>query len=66
MRLRLILARVKPTGVTPPSVCPYDDCQGRHFELHILAPPHLSKGKQPPLPIVCDFSTWIAGTFGRV
>ena len=34
MRLRLILPRVELTEITPPSVCPYDDCEGRHFECH--------------------------------
>ena len=34
MRLRLILPRVEPTEITPPLICPYEDCEGRHFELH--------------------------------
>ena len=34
MRLRLILPRVEPTEITPPLICPYDDCEGRHLELH--------------------------------
>lgn len=34
MRLKLILPRVEPTEITPPSVCVYDDCEGRHFALH--------------------------------
>jgi hypothetical protein len=34
MRLKLILPRVEPTEITLPSVCPYADCQGRHFAFH--------------------------------
>jgi hypothetical protein len=34
MRLQLILPRVEPTNMKVPSVCPYQDCQGRHFRHH--------------------------------
>ena len=34
MRLQLILPRVEPTNMNEPSVCPYKDCQGRHFTHH--------------------------------
>jgi transposase-like protein len=34
MRLRLILPRVEPRELNQPSVCPYEDCQGRHFRHH--------------------------------
>jgi transposase-like protein len=34
MRLQLILPRVEPTNMSVPSVCPYEDCQGRHFKHH--------------------------------
>lgn len=34
MRLQLILPRVEPTNMNVPSVCPYEDCQGRHFRHH--------------------------------
>ena len=34
MRLRLILPRVEPSVMSLPSVCPYEDCQGRHFRRH--------------------------------
>jgi hypothetical protein len=34
MRLQLILPRVEPADIDVPSVCPYEDCQGRHFRHH--------------------------------
>jgi hypothetical protein len=34
MCLQLILRRVGPSVVSLPSVCPYENCQGRHFEHH--------------------------------
>jgi hypothetical protein len=34
MRLQLLLPRVEPSVMTLPSVCPYEDCQGRHFRHH--------------------------------
>lgn len=34
MRLRLILPRVDPPETTSPSICPYDNREGKHFELH--------------------------------
>jgi transposase-like protein len=34
MRLQLILPRVEPTNINVPSVCPHQDCQGRHFRHH--------------------------------
>jgi transposase-like protein len=34
MRLQLILPRVEPTLITVPSVCPYEGCQGAHFQHH--------------------------------
>jgi hypothetical protein len=34
MRLLLILPRVEPTQMVPPSTCPHEDCQGRHFRFH--------------------------------
>jgi hypothetical protein len=34
MRLRLILPRVEPTMMTLPSICPYENCEGKHFTLH--------------------------------
>jgi hypothetical protein len=38
MRLHLILPRVEPTGITPPTTCPYADCPGQHFRLHQEVP----------------------------
>jgi hypothetical protein len=32
MRLHLILPRVEPEEIKPPSVCPYEDCDGTHFQ----------------------------------
>jgi transposase-like protein len=32
MRLRLILPRVEPEEIKPPSVCPYEDCDGTRFQ----------------------------------
>lgn len=32
MRLHLILPRVEPTVITPPSICPYEDCDGTRFQ----------------------------------
>ena len=34
MRLQLILPRVEPSERKLPSVCPYENCQGRHFRHH--------------------------------
>lgn len=34
MRLSLILPRVEPSEITPPTACPYDGCGGAHFEFH--------------------------------
>ena len=34
MRLQLILPRVEPSVMSLPSVCPHEDCQGRHFRHH--------------------------------
>ena len=34
MRLQLILPRVEPTDMNLPVVCPYEECQGRHFRHH--------------------------------
>jgi transposase-like protein len=34
MRLQLILPRVEPSVMNLPSVCPYEDCRGRHFRHH--------------------------------
>ena len=34
MRLLLILPRVEPTQMIPPSTCPHENCQGRHFRFH--------------------------------
>ena len=34
MRLHIILSHVKPTEITPPSICPYKDCRGTHFRFH--------------------------------
>ena len=34
MRLQLILPRIEPTKIIPPSQCPYQDCQGTHFRPH--------------------------------
>lgn len=33
MRLQLILPRVNPAKMTPPTKCPCEGCQGRHFRL---------------------------------
>lgn len=38
MRLHLILPRVEPRVMPPPSVCPYQGCGGRHFQLHQEVP----------------------------
>jgi len=32
MRLHLILPRVEPEEIKPPSVCPFEDCDGTHFQ----------------------------------
>jgi len=32
MRLQLILPRVEPTKITPPSICLYEGCQGTYFQ----------------------------------
>jgi transposase-like protein len=32
MRLHLILPRVEPEEIKPPSVCPYEGCDGTHFQ----------------------------------
>jgi transposase-like protein len=32
MRLHLILPRVEPTAITLPSMCPYEGCDGTHFQ----------------------------------
>ena len=34
MRLLLILPRVEPNQMIPPSTCPHERCQGRHFHFH--------------------------------
>jgi len=34
MRLQLILPRVVPTEVHAPTICPYEGCDGRHFQIH--------------------------------
>ena len=34
MRLQLILPRVEPNEMNLSPVCPYEDCQGRHFRHH--------------------------------
>ena len=34
MRLKLILPRVFPTDLQPPTLCPYEGCGGRHFQFH--------------------------------
>jgi transposase-like protein len=34
MRLHLILPRVEPNVITLPSTCPYEDCEGTHFQHH--------------------------------
>jgi len=34
MRLHLILPRVEPEQIIPPSACPHPGCPGRHFRLH--------------------------------
>jgi hypothetical protein len=34
MRLQLILPRLEPTVMTLPATCPYEDCQGAHFQHH--------------------------------
>ncbi len=34
MRLQLILPHVEPTEFEMPVVCPYKDCQGKHFRHH--------------------------------
>jgi hypothetical protein len=41
MRLRLILPRVEPTGMSLPASCPYEGCQGIHFRHHqeVAKPP---------------------------
>jgi len=33
MRLYLILPRVEPEEIQAPSECPYEDCDGTHFQL---------------------------------
>jgi transposase-like protein len=32
MRLQLILPRVEPAAITLPSLCPYEECDGTHFQ----------------------------------
>ena len=34
MRLSLILPRVEPSEITPPSTCLHEGCGGAHFEFH--------------------------------
>jgi len=34
MRLHVILPQIAPTEITPPSTCPYQDCQGAQFRFH--------------------------------
>lgn len=34
MRLQLILPQVGPTKIEPPSCCPYEGCDGQHFQFH--------------------------------
>lgn len=34
MRLHLILPRVEPEQIIPPTACPHAGCPGRHFRLH--------------------------------
>ena len=37
MRLRVGIPRVEPSVMVLPEVCPYDDCDGRHFKMHQLS-----------------------------
>jgi hypothetical protein len=32
MRLHLVLPRVEPNVIILPSTCPYEDCEGTHFQ----------------------------------
>ncbi len=32
--MHMILPQIEPTEITPPSVCPYEDCGGAAFRLH--------------------------------
>ena len=34
MRLHLILPRVEPSSFSKPTMCGFDECEGRHFRLH--------------------------------
>ena len=34
MRFRLRIPQVKPTVMEPPTECPYERCQGKHFKPH--------------------------------
>jgi transposase-like protein len=34
MRLRVQIPPVEPTVMNPPSACPYDGCEGKHFKTH--------------------------------
>jgi transposase-like protein len=34
MRLRVYIPKVEPTVMNAPDVCPYPDCDGRHFKVH--------------------------------
>ena len=34
MRLHLLLPRVEPERFSKLTICPQDDCEGRHFRLH--------------------------------
>ena len=34
MRLRVCIPKVEPSVMDAPEVCPYPDCDGRHFKIH--------------------------------
>jgi len=38
MRLQMMLPRVGPQTMAPPTACPYEDCEGTHFRLHQEVP----------------------------
>jgi hypothetical protein len=50
MRLQLILPHIEPIVITLPIVCPYEDCEGAHFDHH-------QKVIKPLKDTVCDAVT---------
>ena len=47
MRLQMILPQVEPTEITPPSICPCEGCEGKHFRLHQVVEKPLRDTRHP-------------------